>query len=119
MLRLAAVDTLGDRRVGVTEALRGSFRRIVGRGLGTQVSELDNLFTTTSDMFPRSAVGSVVGIGGTMGATASVLLQIATGYIVEWTHSYLPLFILGGSAYLIALGIFHLLSPKLEPVELD
>jgi ACS family hexuronate transporter-like MFS transporter len=78
-----------------------------------------NLFTTVSDMFPRSAVGSVVGIGGTLGAVASVALQIATGYIVELTHSYLPLFIISGSAYVVALAIIHGLSPRLVPAELD
>jgi ACS family hexuronate transporter-like MFS transporter len=78
-----------------------------------------NLFTTVSDMFPRAAVGSVVGIGGTAGAVGGVLVQIATGYIVQLTHSYLPLFILCGSAYLVALAIVHSLSPKLTPAELD
>ena len=78
-----------------------------------------NLFTIVSDMFPRAAVGSVVGIGGTMGAIAGVGLQIATGYIVQLTHSYLPLFLIGGSAYLVALGIIHLLTPKMAPAELD
>jgi MFS transporter, ACS family, hexuronate transporter len=77
-----------------------------------------NLFTLTSDVFPRSAVGSVVGIGGTMGAIGGVLLQIAAGYIVEWTHSYLPLFIFAGSAYLLALAIIQSLTPKLEPAKL-
>jgi ACS family hexuronate transporter-like MFS transporter len=92
---------------------------IVGLALASHQGWSANLFTTASDLFPRSAVGSVVGIGGTMGAVASVLLQIATGYIVELTHTYLPLFILGGSAYLAALGIFQWLSPKLEPAKLD
>ncbi|HKA01027.1 MAG TPA: MFS transporter [Candidatus Solibacter sp.] len=92
---------------------------LVGLALAAHQGWSANLFTTASDMFPRSAVGSVVGIGGTLGAMASVILQIATGYIVEWTHSYLPLFIFGGCAYLIALAIFHALSPHLEPAELD
>lgn len=92
---------------------------LVGTALAAHQGWSANLFTTTSDMFPRSAVGSVVGIGGTMGAAASVLLQIATGYIVELTHTYLPLFIFGGCAYLIALAIFQSLSPKLEPARLD
>lgn len=78
-----------------------------------------NLFTTVSDLFPRAAVGSVVGIGGTAGAVASVGLQIATGYIVQLTHSYLPLFLISGSAYLVALLIIQRLSPKLAPAELD
>jgi MFS transporter, ACS family, aldohexuronate transporter len=78
-----------------------------------------NLFTTVSDMFPRAAVGSVVGIGGTAGAAASVAVQISTGYIVQLTHSYLPLFIVSGLAYLAALAIIHWLSPNLTAAELD
>jgi ACS family hexuronate transporter-like MFS transporter len=78
-----------------------------------------NLFTTTSDMFPRAAVGSVVGIGGTAGSVGGVLVQIAAGYIVQLTHSYLPLFLFSGVAYLAALAIFQTLSPRLETAELD
>jgi ACS family hexuronate transporter-like MFS transporter len=78
-----------------------------------------NLFTTVSDMFPRSAVGSVVGIGGTVGAIGGVLVQLAAGEIVQLTHSYLPLFIFAGCGYLVALAIIHGLSPKLAPAELD
>jgi ACS family hexuronate transporter-like MFS transporter len=92
---------------------------LVGTALAAHQGWSANLYTTTSDMFPRSAVGSVVGIGGTAGAAASVLLQIGTGYIVEMTHSYLPLFLIGGSAYLVALAIFQKLSPRLEPARLD
>jgi ACS family hexuronate transporter-like MFS transporter len=92
---------------------------LVGTALAAHQGWSANLYTTTSDMFPRSAVGSVVGIGGTAGAAASVVLQIATGYIVKFTHSYLPLFIFGGCAYLIALAIFQSLSPKLAPAKLE
>jgi ACS family hexuronate transporter-like MFS transporter len=74
-----------------------------------------NLFTLTSDLFPRSAVGSVVGIGGTAGALGGVLIQIASGYIVQATHSYLPMFLFCGSAYLIALAAIQWLTPRLEP----
>jgi ACS family hexuronate transporter-like MFS transporter len=77
-----------------------------------------NLFTLVSDVFPRGAVGSVTGIGGTAGAITSVLLQVATGYVVELTHSYLPLFIIAGLAYVAALGVIHVLSPKLALAEL-
>ncbi len=78
-----------------------------------------NLFTTASDMFPRSAVGSVVGIGGTMGALGGVLMTIVTGLVVKWTHSYVPLFLVSGSAYLVALAVVHSLSPRLMPAELS
>ena len=78
-----------------------------------------NLFTTVSDMFPRKAVGSVVGLGGMAGAVGGMLLSTFAGFLLEWTGSYITLFIIAGSVYLIALVIFHLLVPKLQPAQLD
>ena len=78
-----------------------------------------NIFTTASDMFPKKAVGSIVGLGGTAGAAGGVVFQIVTGLVLQYTQSYLPLFIISGSAYLIALAIFHFLVPKMEPVDLS
>jgi len=76
-----------------------------------------NIFTLASDLFPHSAVGSVVGIGGLAGAVSGALAQLATGYIVQF--SYLPCFLYAGSAYLLALGVIQLLSPRLQPADLD
>jgi MFS transporter, ACS family, hexuronate transporter len=78
-----------------------------------------NLFTLPSDTFPKAAVGSVVGIGGMIGSLGGVLFQLATGYIVELTHSYVPLFIVAGFAYVTALLVVQLLTPKLAPARLD
>ena len=78
-----------------------------------------NLFTTTSDMFPRAAVASVVGIGGSMGALGIALMQKLAGYVVEWTGSYRILFMISASAYLVALLVIHLFAPKWAPAELD
>lgn len=72
-----------------------------------------NLLTLPSDMFPKSAIGSVTGIGGMLGACGGVLLQPATGLIVGLTHSYVPLFVLACIAYPVALVVIHVLSPKL------
>jgi ACS family hexuronate transporter-like MFS transporter len=77
-----------------------------------------NLFTTTSDMFPRSAVGSVTGIGGMAGAAGGALLANYAGHILQLTHSYASLFIIAGSAYLIALLVLCTLAPGLKKVEL-
>ena len=74
-----------------------------------------NLFTLASDMFPRSAVGSVVGIGGMAGAVGGMLIAKIVGYVLEWTGSYLPVFIIAGSMYLIALLFIHLIVPRMEP----
>jgi ACS family hexuronate transporter-like MFS transporter len=76
-----------------------------------------NIFTTPSDMFPRSAVGSVTGIGGMAGSVGSILLATFAGYILQMTHSYASLFAIAASAYLVALLIIVLLAPGLKKVE--
>ncbi len=77
-----------------------------------------NLFTTASDMFPRRAVGSVVGFGGMAGAVGGATMAVATGYILQSTGgNYRIVFTIAGTAYLLALLVIHLLVPRLEPVE--
>ena len=76
-----------------------------------------NVYTLASDMFPRSAVGSVVGIGAFAGAMGGVLFQRAVGRILDANGgNYAPIFVYCGSAYLVAWAIIHLLAPRLEPV---
>jgi ACS family hexuronate transporter-like MFS transporter len=77
-----------------------------------------NIFTTPSDMFPRSAVGSVVGIGGMAGSVGAILLATSAGYILQRSHSYVILLGLASSAYLLAFAIILLLAPGLKRVEL-
>jgi ACS family hexuronate transporter-like MFS transporter len=77
-----------------------------------------NLFTLTSDTFPRHAVGSVVGFGGMTGAIGGMLIAKITGYVLQATGTYVPVFIVAGCAYLVALAVIHLLAPRLEPVRL-
>jgi ACS family hexuronate transporter-like MFS transporter len=74
-----------------------------------------NLFTLTSDLFPAQAVGSVVGIGGMAGAIGGMVMAKIVGYVLQWTGSYKIPFLIAGSAYLLALALVHLLSPRLEP----
>ena len=73
-----------------------------------------NIFTLATDMFPRHAVGTVVGFGGMAGAIGGMLIAKVTGSILEATGSYVPVFIIAGVAYLTALAIIHLLVPKVE-----
>jgi len=77
-----------------------------------------NLFTLTSDMFPKHAVGSVVGFGGTAGAIGGMLIAKVVGYILDATGSYVPIFIIAACTYLLALGLIHVLVPKLKPARL-
>ncbi|MEH3041529.1 MAG: MFS transporter [Sphingomonas paucimobilis] len=76
-----------------------------------------NLYTLPSDLFPRAAVGSVVGIGGTVGAIGGMLMAKYAGYVLDSIGSYAPLFFVAGSAYFVALLLVHMLSPRLARVE--
>ncbi|MBC2666334.1 MFS transporter [Novosphingobium flavum] len=78
-----------------------------------------NLYTLPSDVYPQGAVGTVIGIGGAIGATGGMFMAKFTGYVLDTTHSYALLFAICASAYLVALAIVHLLSPRLAPVHLD
>jgi ACS family hexuronate transporter-like MFS transporter len=69
-------------------------------------------------MFPRHAVASVVGIGGFAGAIGGMLIAAFTGFLLQWTGSYVPVFVLAGCAYLAALAVIHVLVPNLEAAEL-
>lgn len=77
-----------------------------------------NLFTTVSDMFPRKAVASVVGLGGTAGAISGMFIANITGFVLEFTGSYIIPFIIAGSVYLLALFIINLLVPELKEIEM-
>jgi ACS family hexuronate transporter-like MFS transporter len=78
-----------------------------------------NLYTLPSDLFPRKAVGAVIGIGGTIGAVGGMFMAKFTGWVLDSTGSYVPMFIIAGSAYLVALTAIHVLVPKLEPAPVD
>ena len=70
-------------------------------------------------MFPRKAVASVVGIGGFAGGMGGFLMNLGAGWLKQNTGSYLIMFLIAGSAYLVALLIFHQLTPKLEPAKIE
>ena len=78
-----------------------------------------NIFTIASDMFPQRAVASVVGIGGFGGALGGMFIATFAGWVLQVSGSYVPMFIIAGSAYAIALLIIHLLAPGLERVKID
>jgi MFS transporter, ACS family, hexuronate transporter len=73
-----------------------------------------NLYTLPSDMFPRKAVGSVIGIGGTAGAVGGMIFSLYIGQVLERLGSYTLIFAVAGSVYLIALAIIQLLTPRLD-----
>ena len=75
-----------------------------------------NMYTLASDMFPRTAVGSVVGFGSMAGAIGAMFAAKAVGYILQWTGSYMLVFFISGFAYLFAFVLVQLLAPQIRPV---
>ena len=76
-----------------------------------------NLFTLVSDTFPRRAVGTVVGLGGFAGAVGGMFIAKVAGWTLETTGSYVPLLAFASVTYLLALGIIHLLTPRLKTIQ--
>ena len=92
---------------------------VIGLATAAHQAFSANLYTLPSDMFPRAAVGSVIGIGGTVGALGGMGMALFTGYILDATDSYSVLFAICASAYVLALLVVHLLSPRLAPVRVS
>ena len=78
-----------------------------------------NMFTTASDLFPRRAVASLVGFGGFAGAMGGVIFQRLVGIALQHDpNAYKYIFIWCGGIYIVALGVIHLISPRLEQAQL-
>ena len=87
---------------------------IIGLATAAHQGFSANLYALPGDVFPRSAVGSVVGIGGMLGAIGGMAMAKYAGYVLEKIGTYTPIFIVAASAYLIALLVIHLITPKYE-----
>jgi len=85
-----------------------------------------NLFTTVSDMFPKAAIASVVGIGGLAGSAGGFFFPVLTGRMLDHfksqgnvTAGYGILFGICSGAYLVAFVLNHLCAPRFEQVDLS
>jgi ACS family hexuronate transporter-like MFS transporter len=79
-----------------------------------------NIFTVASDVVPKRAVSTVVGIGGMFGAIGGMFFAKFVGFILDVTHkNYFIPFAICSSAYLVGLLFLHLLLPRLQPMEYD
>jgi len=112
---LLIVPTMMAPRVGALWAAVA----IVGVAAAAHQWWSANLFTLSSDMFPRQAVGSVVGFGGFFGALGGVAFQRITGLVLQHNgDNYTPIFVVCGLAYVTALAIVQLLAPRLERAQI-
>lgn len=90
---------------------------IIGLATAAHQAFSTNLYTLPGDVFPRGAVGSVVGIGGMVGAFGGMAMAKYAGFVLDRIGSYTPIFMVAASAYLLALLAVHLLSPRLATVQ--
>jgi ACS family hexuronate transporter-like MFS transporter len=76
-----------------------------------------NLYTLPGDVFPRSAVGTVIGVGGMLGGFGGMIFAQYVGQVLQTVGNYTPIFMVCGSVYLLALLVVHFLAPGYKQVE--
>ena len=98
---------------------------IIGIAASAHQAWSANIFTITSDMFPKKAVASVTGLGGMAGAVGGVLISAFAGIILDHFKAlgnidtgYYVMFIICGSAYIIAWVLINIIAPKMKRVDL-
>ncbi|ESQ94541.1 MFS transporter [Asticcacaulis benevestitus] len=87
---------------------------IIGLAAAAHQAFSANVYTLPSDLLPRSAVASVIGIGGMAGAIGGMFMSKFVGFLLETTHSYAVIFAIAAFTYLVAFAYIHLMSPKLK-----
>ena len=78
-----------------------------------------NLLTLPSDVFPRKAIGAVIGIGGMIGALGGMAMSKYAGLVLDQLGTYTPIFLVAASAYFIGLLAIQLLTPRMLPVDIE
>jgi ACS family hexuronate transporter-like MFS transporter len=114
VIPILAVTTVGDWTAVLLISLAGAAHQAWSA----------NLYTTVSDMFPKFAVASVIGMGGLAGAIGGMYFPVYCGRMLDEftkagnvTAGYAVLFSICAFAYLVAFAIHHLLAPSMERVD--
>ena len=96
---------------------------LIGIGASAHQAWSANIFTTVSDMFPKKAIASVIGIGGMAGGFGGVLISKIGGALFDHYKAlghietgYTIMFAFCAVAYLIAWGVMKALVPKYKPI---
>ncbi|WP_130736046.1 MFS transporter [Flavobacterium sp. J27] len=123
LFALLALPMLGAQELGKINYWFAIF--IIGLVTAAHQAWSANIFTTVSDMFPKKAIGSVVGIGGMMGSIGAVIVAKSAGIILDHYNTigqietgYYFLFSFCALSYIIAWFLFHLLVPKMPKVDI-
>lgn len=92
---------------------------IIGLATAAHQGFSANLFTLPGDVFPRSAVGTVIGIGGFAGGVGGMLFSNFVGRELERVGGYGSIFLVAGTAYLVALLLIHTITPRYAPAKVE
>jgi MFS transporter, ACS family, hexuronate transporter len=118
---LCVVPVLFASKAGVWPAVF-----LIGLAGGAHQAWSANLYTTASDVFPKSAVGSVTGIGGFAASVGGILFPLYCGYMLDTFKAqgkedvaYARLLVICAFAYILAFIIHHVLMPKFQPLNAD
>ena len=92
---------------------------LIGLGAAGHQAWSANIFTLVSDVFPKKATASVVGIGGMFGAVAGIISNVILGSVLDnaGNTGFFWAFLVAGASYLIILVLVHLLMPKMTPLD--
>jgi ACS family hexuronate transporter-like MFS transporter len=88
---------------------------VIGLACGAHQGFSANLYALPSDLFPRWAAGSIVGLGGLSGALGGMLMSKYAANVLATIGSYTPIFVFASLAYLLALLVVHLIVPRYTP----
>ncbi|MDR1003634.1 MAG: MFS transporter [Prevotellaceae bacterium] len=92
-----------------------------------------NIFSTIGDMFPKSAIATVTGIGGMAGGVGSMIINQGSGRLFDYTEAsqmsflgytgieagYFIIFCVCAIAYIIGWIVMKLLVPKFKPIVVE
>jgi MFS transporter, ACS family, hexuronate transporter len=99
---------------------------IIGLAMAAHQAWSANIYTTVSDMFPKSATASVTGIGGMFGAIGGILIAKSAGKLFDYYKAsghvetgYLIMFLICSLAYITAWLIMKLLVPKYKAINFN
>ena len=109
VLPLLAVTSLDNMWLAVA---------LIGLALAGHQSFSSNLLSLPPDMFPKRAIGSVIGLGGFAGGVGGMIMAASVGAILDATGgNYTVIFAACTVVYFLAVGMIHLLAPTLARVE--
>ena len=92
---------------------------LIGLGAAGHQSWSINSYTLVSDVFPKKATASVIGIGKMVGVVVAIIADIALGAVLDTAGNsgYFWAFIIAGFSYILILGFVHLLMPRMTPLD--